>query len=75
VTIQLPEEQAGALPAERPAKRARKISCHRCVLVTPDHIVVGIMRLGVSTPSASVIRQRKEFRFLFGHHDTYWPRQ
>jgi hypothetical protein len=40
-----------------------------------ERIAVGIMRFGVSTPSALVIEKRKELFFLFRHHGTYSPPQ
>jgi hypothetical protein len=75
VTIELSEEHACPPPSEEPTKCSGDIPGHGCVVVIPDRIAVGIMRFGVSTPSALVIEKRKELLFLFGHHGTYSPPQ
>jgi hypothetical protein len=75
VTIELPEKHAGPPPSEEPTKGPGDIPGHSCVVVIVDRIAVGIMRFGVSTPSALVIEKRKELFFLFRHHGTYSPPQ
>jgi hypothetical protein len=75
VTIELPEKHACPPPSEEPTKCSGDIPGHGCVIVIVERIAVGIMRFGVSTPSALVIKKRKELLFLFGHHGTYSPPQ
>ena len=75
VAIELPEEHACPPPSEELTKCSGDIPGHGCVVVIVDRIAVGIMRFGVSTPSALVIEKRKELLFLFGHHGTYSPPQ